>query len=559
MTPRTKTAKRHQLVTETQRRGWRSGSSVQHTTRSNRLPAICLALACAFFVSTVGRADAAPSSGSARAQTIPLLRVGFQNRITTLDQFRFAGNSQIFCALGLETLVKIAPDGSLKPNLAVRVTQPGRAVYVYHLRKGVKFWDGSELTADDVANSLNYLRFPGAIPRYLTGIIKDVAVVDKYTVRVTLRRIDASFQWVPASSQVPIFQKKFQDEHKEEMGRPGVLIMGTGPWKFDSLDPNKGLELSANPNYWGGKVAIQRISVKFFSDETSMALAFRAGELDVVPYIRDGRAFESASGSNLLSKPGLETFVLSFPTQVAPWSDVHVRRAVAYALVKQDILNARGGYATPIDTLIAPDLLRGIASKSQISTLMRSLPLYRFSIAKAKQELAKSAYPNGFSADLQVLGAPPFTTMAQVIVAQLQQIGIKLDLKPVPGGQFLALLFGDKNKIGAFLLNPTPSLPDPNFITSLILGSKKATGTGLNIANYTPPAVDDLITKGIAVVDPVKRWSIYSALLKRLGNDVPYAPLFVTNRVAAITSKFSWPTFDGYYLQRAWPLELKTR
>ena len=57
--------------------------------------------------------------------------------------------------------------------------------------------------------------------------------------------------------------------------------MATGPYKIESFDPTTGLELSANPNYWGGKVTVKHISVKFFATDTSMALAFRAGEIDV--------------------------------------------------------------------------------------------------------------------------------------------------------------------------------------------------------------------------------------------------------------------------------------
>ena len=66
--------------------------------------------------------------------------------------------------------------------------------------------------------------------------------------------------------------------------------MGTGPWELDSFDPTTGAEMSANPNWWGGKVPIQHISVKVFSNETSLELAMRAGEIDLDPYILDTEA-----------------------------------------------------------------------------------------------------------------------------------------------------------------------------------------------------------------------------------------------------------------------------
>src|SRR5262245_13150041 len=89
-------------------------------------------------------------------RAIPLLRVGVTPAISTLDPFN-SGSDQ---GLGLETLLKIGSGGSLRPWLAERVTRPGPLVYVYHLRRGVRFWDGNELTATDVANALNYYRDP---------------------------------------------------------------------------------------------------------------------------------------------------------------------------------------------------------------------------------------------------------------------------------------------------------------------------------------------------------------------------------------------------------------
>ncbi len=94
---------------------------------------------------------------------------------------------------------------------------------------------------------------------------------------------------------------KFAEAHKGAFGQPGVLVMGTGPWEVDTLDPTTGAELSANPNWWGGKVPIQHISVKFFNNETSEALAFRAGEIDLDDSVTDPRSFAATSGAKLLT------------------------------------------------------------------------------------------------------------------------------------------------------------------------------------------------------------------------------------------------------------------
>src|SRR5262245_31489833 len=115
----------------------------------------------ALIVGFAPRSIAASVSDSRSGATIPLLRVGLASGITTLDNNK-ANSGRTIADLGLETLMNYNPDGSLKPWLAQSVSNPTPAVYAYHLRHGVKFWDGNELTAEDVANALNYQRYPGS-------------------------------------------------------------------------------------------------------------------------------------------------------------------------------------------------------------------------------------------------------------------------------------------------------------------------------------------------------------------------------------------------------------
>src|SRR5262249_34649366 len=156
----------------------------------------------------------------------------------------------------------------------------------------------------------------------------------------------------------------FQDAHKTTFGQPGTLIIGTGPWEIKSLDPTKGIELSANPHWWGGKVPILHVSIQFFSDEQSLALAFRAGEIDLAPEINDAQGFASTSGAKLVYAPRvwLESFWM--PVQDPPWNDIHVRRAVAYALDRQSLIRSKAVPGTPETTFILPQQLQTIASKA---------------------------------------------------------------------------------------------------------------------------------------------------------------------------------------------------
>jgi peptide/nickel transport system substrate-binding protein len=515
---------------------------------------LILALVCA---ATIAAAGSVVSSSAAPSQTVPLLRVGLAAKFSILDLSRNDSSVWGTSAL-LEQLVQIGPDGKLKPWLAERVTQPGAGVYVYHLRKGVKFWNGSELTSADVANALNYNRYPGSLGAYLFPAVKDIRARDRYTVVVTLKYADASFKWVPAQYPGEIFQKAFADEHKGTLGQPGVLTIGTGPYKIASFDPTRGLELTANDNYWGGKPQIRRISIKFFADENSMALAFRAGEIDVAPQINSPGAFASTSGAKLVSVPSCQTAFFSMNTRVAPFNDIHVRRAVAYALNRADLIKAKGGYSTPNYTLITRSQLESISSKAQVDALLKSLPLYQYNLAKARQEMAQSKYPNGFSTTLLEPDFGGLVNISQVVSAQLAKIGIKAEVKATQTGPWVTQLTGPKDKVGPVLTSSGCNSPDPSFYT-YVLGAKNLRQGGFNIANYAPASLENLITGGVATASPKKRFAIYSQMLKRLATDVPYVPLWVQHGNAAVSSKFTWPTFNATWYNRVWPLEIKPR
>lgn len=525
-----------------------------------------LALGALFIAfGVLASSGAASVRGSDANGATAVLRVGMPIAATTLDPaVRLTAGSGAAISLGLDTLMKLTPDGRVVPNLARSVTRPGTAVYVYHLRKGVKFWNGNELTASDVANALNYYRFPKFGTSAFYTSVRDIRATDRYTVTVRLKHRDASWQYVPVIRGW-IFEKKFADEHPGTLGSPSTLTMGTGPYKIDSFDPTNGIELSAHSKYWGGKVqTIQRISIKFFANETSEALALRAGEIDAVPIlIGDSRGFAATSGVQVRTAPSCAQEFLSLNTQVAPWSDIHVRRAVAFAINRSDMIAAYGGPATALRTLIPPVQLTALASKVAVNKLIDSLPKYAFDLTKAKQELAKSKYPNGFSTSILSTNFGAIPTIVQAIAGALKKIDIAVDVKQVPVASWLAQYYGPRDQLGIWYSGTFGcTSPDPSWYPSNLLGSANARPNHGNAANYTQPKVDDLLKAGLVTNDPAKRFAAYAGILKQLAADVPYIPFFTENANYAISNKFSWssyiPTF--YYNHgRPWALNIKAK
>jgi peptide/nickel transport system substrate-binding protein len=484
---------------------------------------------------------------------------------TTVSTLNYAKSNVGYASglgeLVLEPLLVLNDANSLSPWLAQSWSQPSPTTYVYNIRHGVTFSDGNELTAQDVAFSLNFYRHTGSADQYnFPTDLKSITAPSRYTVRVTLTHPDAAWAVVPAASQLGIFEQKFYEAHKSTFGQPGTGVVGTGPWQLTSLDPTTGAELSANPHYWGGQPAISHVSWKFFSSETNEALAFRAGDVDVA-FPTDDRSFSTTAGTKLVTAPGAVTVgALALNVLSKPWNDVHVRRAVAYALDKPALINAYGGYASPQSTLITSAMLQTIGSTSQVSQLVAAVPPYAYDLSKAKAEMAQSSYPNGTTATLFTDNGSADVNTSQAIVAQLQRIGIRAKLKVEQSAALTSQWLGkDRAAVpSGFGLYGAVSM-DPGEGFDYALGSKNATAGNWNTTNWSTPAFDRLLTAGFATSDSGQRLSVYRRLLTQLANSGTVDPIFLSSAAAAVSSTYTWPTFSStWQLKAPWPLGLKT-
>ena len=204
--------------------------------------------------------------------------------------------------------------------------------------------------------------------------------------------------------------------------------------------------------------------------------------------------------------------------------------------------------------------LDSIAPRAAVNKMLKSLPDYAtFNLAKARQQMAESAYPHGFTLDFNIW--PTFPDIAQVIAADVSKIGITLNIKPETESGWVALLAGaDRPAIGVQITTPGTSDPDPSYVPSFIMGSKNAVAGAFNFSNYTPASVDALIAQGTQVPNGVRRLAIYGKLLRAVATDVPLVPLSQSQDSIVLSDKFVWPHWpggvDGYI---PWPLFIRQR
>lgn len=487
-----------------------------------------------------GGGDKGSGGGTAGSAAIDQLNVRTHAMYGTLDPGTTQNCFSTYCSFFYERLLKFDENGKPTPQLALRWTTPDPKTYEFKLRQGVKFWNGHPLTADDVANSLNYERNPKNNSSIALKNVEDVTALAPDTVRIALKSPDSSLPSALAASGV-IFEKAFQQQAGANFGKPGTLTMATGPFKIDSFNGKDDIQLSANPTWWGGKVNVKKVAVKLIPEDTAGALAIRSGSIDVGVGYGDPRVMESSLGNGgkatkVISPASIK--YISLNTKLAPLDDIHVRRAIAYATDRQGYIDASGG-GKPLYTIITPIQLQQIASQADAEALVKSLPATTFDVAKAQAEMAQSKYPNGFSTEIH---CPDFgIAECQVMAAQLGKIGIKLKASQVPVLKYInETQESSKHPFVYGYIGCTG--PDPSGCLGYLLGKDQL--NQLNSAQYDPPGMDALVKSGVTATDPAKRFSIYGEILKKIADDVPYVTYQLPVYTIMLSNKYEWPAID---------------
>lgn len=475
--------------------------------------------------------------------------------LDTVKDFAYPDTS-VVQRLGIEGLMQMGSNGKLEPELASSVSNPDPITYVYTIRSGVKFWDGQTMTADDVVASLNRDR---ASASQLAQFYTSVASVTKTgtdQVTVKLKTPDTAWPFESALA-TPVVEAKFAAAHSSDIGAAGVMNMGTGPYEFVSFAPNSKVVLKANPNWWGGKLTVQNLTIDFLSTSSATALALRSGQID--GYITRGEdlsPYKNIPGITLTTAPGSTPMYMAMNVATGPWSDVHVRKAVADLVDRTAIIKAAsGGYGTPLNTLLPATLLASLADSSQQKEFNSSYQKYDYSLAAAKQEMAQSKYPNGFSATWPVYPSSDDQALAQIMANNLKQIGINITIKQEPWDQFLAGYYGPRDKIGVISLT-YGGATSPTYYYDLFLNSANAHEQGSNTSNFNDEQADALLKQAAKATSSAAELTALEGLAKIEGEQVPYIPLYTQDDGLALSSKYKMTGFSDYWQERPWAVDI---
>jgi len=508
-------------------------------------------------------AAAATADTSANAKDISRLTWGLGASIRGLEYTHSADSgSATVISLGCETLVRYDQLGRLKPALATSFNTPDALTYVYTLRQNVKFWDGTTLKPADVVFSLKQAASEKAgsqIAAFYTAVSSITAKGNKITIK--LKEPDPYFRYTPAVTY--ILEKKYWQANLKDIGTPQKLTMCTGPFRFTSFNGDEQINLVAFDKYWGGRPSVRSISLKVIVSEATRLLAMRQGEIDGA--FRASQdvidQWKGLSNTQVQLAPELRTAYLSLDTAIAPWNDIHVRRAVAYSFDKAGFVKAvLRGYGQPAPTMPPPEQWGDLMSQSEVKAFYKKIPSYPFSLAKARAELKQSGFPNGFSATLPFPDYEQTLGKASLSLSQnLKQIGINLEVKEVPTDAWFATLYNHPSPLGPQIISWGVDYPDPADALHFIYDSKGAAPNAFNTANFRDRQMDTALAKQQNSVDPKVRAKQIQRALLLAARRVPYVPLWYQDVAMAVNKKLAYKGFGTWYLYTPWAQNISSR
>jgi peptide/nickel transport system substrate-binding protein len=526
------------------------------------LALLLVALAIAGCGSSKSKEDTTAGGKAGSARTYAELRWGMTPFPGALDYNKVDyGQTGLTEFLAVQGLLEFAPDGKVKPGLASSVEQPSPTTYIYHL-KSVRFSDGKPLTSADVVFSLeSSMSGKESILKNFWTDVASVAARNSSTVVVKLKRPSAVFPDIVAFAGRVIEKAAAEKSGEKALGTPGHMVIGTGPWKIDSFTPQASARLSRNPYWAGPKQPAERVDIEYFKSEASMALALRSGALDGA-YDFSPRSFAHIPGVRPLTAPSALMVMAQVNTKIAPFNDVHVRRAMAYATDGKGMIDAvfhglSGSYATESRSIAPESLFANLGSQSEIAQTISGLPSYEFNLTKAKEELSKSAHPHGFSTEIEVAQAGEAEIAdAQILAADLAKIGIKATVHETTPAEETAWLTGK----GRFsFTEPGAAYPDPSGLIAERLGPEEIypQGGGVNVAEFRNAEFDKLLSESRETLNPHKRLQIIGKMLEIAANEAPVWPLYSPELSAALSEKYVMPLSYWGTLFGPWALDVK--
>jgi peptide/nickel transport system substrate-binding protein len=458
-----------------------------------------------------------------------------------------------------EGMLSFGDDLSLQPATAESWEAVDPVTYVFTLRDGVTFHDGSPLTPDDVVYTIEWNMNPDNASQLAAffGSVDSIEATGDNEVTVTLTKPDAQFAYSMAHMAGFIMNKAQLESAGEAFGTPDVLPLGTGPYKLVEFVPDDHITLDRYDDYWGEQGPAKRIVIRSIPDSQTRLLAMQNGDIDGtfdVP-ISEVDQWEGLDGVTVITAPSNGVYQLVLDEETPPFDDLHVRKAIAYSIdregIVQAVLNGKGAPALAINP---PGIWGGVLDEASVNAFYETIPTYAFDLEAARTELAQSPVPDGFEFSVNVPNTDPVAINTFLAIAEtLTQIGITMNVQQVDPGEWLDVYFGHED-LGAQFMAYFPDYADPANYPYLFYYGGNAVANGLNGSNYKNPEVDALIEQALQESDPAVRADALEQVIMQAAEDVATVPIHWPDSAMAIRSNLRLDGYNAFWYNIPWAI-----
>lgn len=465
------------------------------------------------------------------------------------------GTTHTFVHHIYETLVDRDVEGSLQPRLATewKVKEDDPTVWVFKIREGVKFHDGSDFTAEDVVFSLDRARSEKSNLKQLHSAVESVTAVDDYTVEVKMTGPSPLYPnnltntfimdkgWTEKNNAVEVQQAGSTDDNYAVRN-----TNGTGPYILESRDPDVRSVLKINENHWAEKKPdITEIIYLPIADNATRVAALLSGEVDLVQDVpvQDVERLANTAGINVETGPenrfiyfgyrfGDAPLKSSNVTDKNPINDPRVREAMHLAIDRNAIQKV---------VMRGQSIPTGVANPPFVNGWTPELAAYpeKADVARAKELLAEAGYPDGFSITLDTPNNRYVNdeAISQAVVGMLGQIGIKVTLASRPIAQHSPLI--QNSETDFYLLGWGVPTFDSAYTFNDLIHTKAGHFGAYNPSGYTNPELDKQIESLATEIDLDKRNATIAEIWKKVQEDRVLLPIHVQVLAYAMKDKFS--------------------
>lgn len=434
---------------------------------------------------------------------------GLDPTMSPADPIRSITNGNVF-----EGLTWIDEAGHVVPRLATGWSvSPDGLTYTFHLRPNVRFQDGTPFDCGIVQFAFGRAAAPGSInpQKPFFAPIRKIDCPGKLEAVITLAQKVGNFPyelaWEDAAMVAP----------NTEPGN-ATHPVGTGPYAFSAWRRGDSVTLTRNTDYWGAKPAIQTVIFRFIADPLAATNALLAGELDAFPAFQAGDLL-----GKIRAQHDLAVAIGTFPIKVImalnelrkPFDDVRVRRALAYAIDREGIVQAFG---IPGTVVIGSHMSPSDPDYVDLSKR------YPYDPARARQLLAEAGVRPGFALSIALPPIDYARRTGELLAAYLGQVGLNVTLNPLAWPQWLAQVFAHGDYQATVIAHIEPN--------DLDIYARPKYYFGYHDAGYAA-----LFKTYEEAGDPAERHRLSVALQNKLADDEPNVFLFSVPHICVWNSK----------------------